>query len=517
LPTIPAQPLPDRLEEMRRKLAQVPEPVALLEGIFAHSPLALQIYDVTGRSLLTNPAHRELFGAEPPPEYNVLRDEIARANGVLELIHRAFGGETISVPPVWYDPRELTQVRLTEGKRVAMEATFFPLFDHDGKVSHVAIAFKNVTAEHTERARADEQLRILQAVVSQSGDAIIVCDAEGAVQVFNDAAVRQRGMQKEPGRLFDWVTRHQLLELDGTPMPLARAPLSRALQGERLENVAYVFVRPDGERRVLASTAMPLRNADGKIVGAVLISRDETERRALDAERQRLLEQTQRTATFREQVLGIVGHDLRGPLSVISGSAAVLMNTPLDERQRRNVERISNNADRMARMIKQLLDYTRTRLGDGLPVERVPTELEPLLRRLIEEVQVTHPAREVRLVAEPPLSVLVDPDRLAQAISNLLSNALLYGDPSSAIEIRAAAAQGSLTIEIENRGEPIAPELLPLMFEPFAARSARKGSPHGLGLGLSIVKAIADAHRGTVAMRSSREHGTVVTVSLPLA
>src|SRR5437870_2489163 len=79
-----------------------------------------------GHSLLTNRAFRELFGSEPPPGYNVLEDEIAAKNGVLDLIRRSFAGETITTPPIWYDPRELRQVHVAEGRRIYMSATFVP-------------------------------------------------------------------------------------------------------------------------------------------------------------------------------------------------------------------------------------------------------------------------------------------------------------------------------------------------------------------------------------------------------
>src|SRR4051812_31635127 len=99
----------------------------MLAGIFAFAPFGLQVYQADGHSLFTNQAFRDLFGSEPPPEYNVLDDEIARETGVLDLIHRAFQGEIAHTPPVWYDPRELRQVKVAEGNRVAISCTFFPL------------------------------------------------------------------------------------------------------------------------------------------------------------------------------------------------------------------------------------------------------------------------------------------------------------------------------------------------------------------------------------------------------
>src|SRR5262245_286539 len=135
------------LDQIRERLEQVSDPVALLAGIFAHAPFGLQIYEASGRCLLVNEAFRQLFGATPPPDYNVLRDEIAQKGGVLDLIHRAFAGETVTIGPLWYDPRELKQVTITEANRVAIVTTFFPIFDAAGRVGHVAIVFKDLTTE----------------------------------------------------------------------------------------------------------------------------------------------------------------------------------------------------------------------------------------------------------------------------------------------------------------------------------------------------------------------------------
>jgi signal transduction histidine kinase len=167
--------LKDEVAELRRvreKLASIPGSTVILQALFALAPVGIQIYAADGHSLLTNQAFRDLFGSEPPPEYNILRDEIAIANGLLGLVQRAFAGEVITAPPVWYDPRELTQVKVTEGRRVAIAATFFPLRDAEGAVRHVGIVFKDVTAE-MDNARlyqdAREAIRIRDDFLSVAG------------------------------------------------------------------------------------------------------------------------------------------------------------------------------------------------------------------------------------------------------------------------------------------------------------------------------------------------------------
>jgi signal transduction histidine kinase len=160
------------LRRVREKLAAIPGSAVILEALFALAPVGIQIYAASGQSLLTNQAFRDLFGSEPPPEYSILRDEIAIANGLLGLVQRAFAGEVITAPPTWYDPRELTQVKVTEGRRVAISPTFFPLRDAEGVVQHVGIVFKDVTAE-MDNARlyqdAREAIRVRDDFLSVAG------------------------------------------------------------------------------------------------------------------------------------------------------------------------------------------------------------------------------------------------------------------------------------------------------------------------------------------------------------
>jgi PAS domain S-box-containing protein len=280
----------ERLDEIRERLRGLPDPLSLLESIFAFAPVGFQIYRADGHCLLTNRAFRELFGSEPPPDYNVLKDEVAQATGVLELIHRAFKGETVTTPPSWYDPRELKHVKVSTGRRVAISAIFFPFFDSQHQVTHVAIVFKDVTAEiqakeaaEARQREAEEQRNLRDAILQHSGDGIIVCDEQGVIRVFNPEAERQHGVAKREVMAPEWAVTYGLYTLDRQPMPLEQMPLYRAFRGEKVEGASWLVRRPTGEWRVLVGTSSPVFKPDGSPGGAVLITRDETERLRLEA------------------------------------------------------------------------------------------------------------------------------------------------------------------------------------------------------------------------------------------
>jgi PAS domain S-box-containing protein len=234
-------------------------------------------------------------------------------------------------------------------------------------------------------------------------------------------------------------------------------------------------------------------------------------------ERQRTEEELRRAAEFRERFLGIVSHDLRNPLNAILLSANVLMcSDDLPARHLKSVRRIATSAERMARMIGELLDFTRGRLGGGIPVSPRPTNLRQLCRHVLEELEVGHPGRELRLDAVGDLQGEWDPDRLAQVVGNLGKNALDYSPEGTPVRVSLRDEGDVVVLEVNNAGPPIPGARLAAIFEPF--RRGSGGIPHpasGLGLGLFIVEQIVQAHGGSVSVCSSEEAGTTFTVRLP--
>ena len=178
--------------------------------------------------------------------------------------------------------------------------------------------------------------------------------------------------------------------------------------------------------------------------------------------------------------------------------------------------RIVTSGERMVRMIGELLDFTRGRLGGGIPIQTQPAHLRALCRQVLEELEMSHPGRELRLVEEGPLEGEWDPDRFSQLLGNLGKNALDYSPPNTPVEFRLHDEGEHVRVEVHNDGAPIPAEILPGIFEPF--RRAVVGNAHptsGLGLGLFIVHEIARGHGGEVEVRSREGEGTTFTVRLP--
>jgi sigma-B regulation protein RsbU (phosphoserine phosphatase) len=223
------------------------------------------------------------------------------------------------------------------------------------------------------------------------------------------------------------------------------------------------------------------------------------------------------TATFRERLIGIVSHDLRNPISAISLAAQTLARLPDTSEQVQGVaDRIQASAWRAGRMIDDLLDYTQSRLGGGIRIETRPADLKSVFEQVADEISLAHPGRELVASQKGDLRGEWDPDRLAQVMGNLLSNAMDYSPLETPVRLRAWASDDRVFVSVTNEGESIPADRLPDLFEPMQrATSEVQPGRRSVGLGLYIVKQIVEAHGGTVDVETSTEAGTTFTVCLP--
>lgn len=279
----------DALDDVRKRLSAVEDPIALLEGIFAFAPVGLQIYKASGQSLLVNDAFLRLFGSEPPPEYNVLEDEIARENGVLELIRRAFRGETVHLPTTWYDPRRLTQVDIKTGNRVAIECSIVPLFERAGTVGHVAMFFKDVTAEeHAREEMAADRERLLSLLEGLPEAVLIASAAEGCF-TFANATARELLDAPVGTRLLESAAKFAATRGDGAPFEPGEMPLARAiLGGEPVIGEEILIASRRGPRVPVLVNAIPRLDREGRIFEAIAVFQDISQRKMYETGYRRL-------------------------------------------------------------------------------------------------------------------------------------------------------------------------------------------------------------------------------------
>lgn len=224
----------------------------------------------------------------------------------------------------------------------------------------------------------------------------------------------------------------------------------------------------------------------------------------------------------RDMFLAILGHDLRGPLSGISMASSLLGRSDLSETSRQQaVGRIKRASFEMSRLITDLLEYTRSRLGAGIPVELARCDLGPVCEEAIESIRGARPEQKFRVQLSGDLSTQADAPRLQQVLSNLLNNAVQHGDREAGVTLLAEGERDAVVLKVCNAGKPIPPDALTAIFEPLVqVTSSSSGalderSKTSLGLGLFIVREIVLGHKGTISVTSTAEEGTVFRIRLP--
>ncbi|MGH7803631.1 MAG: sensor histidine kinase, partial [Candidatus Binatia bacterium] len=215
-----------------------------------------------------------------------------------------------------------------------------------------------------------------------------------------------------------------------------------------------------------------------------------------------------------ERFVGVLSHDLRDPLNTITlGADAILATGGMPEVVTNAARRIRRSTGRMRRHVEELLDVARAGFGGGFPLERRSTDLADVVRSVVEDAAAANPTRKIAFDDAGAHHGSWDPDRLAQVVANLVSNAIRYGSPTGTVTVRLGGDEDQAILEVHNEGEPITAGRLPRLFEAFEPHPDHDDA--GLGLGLYIVREILRAHDGTIDVESSFEQGTTFRARLP--
>ncbi|MFP2931256.1 PAS domain S-box protein [Pyxidicoccus sp. 3LG] len=359
-------------------------------------------------------------------------------------------------------------------------------------------------AMRAELERANARLREQAVILRNVRDSVVVTDLHGRITHWNRGAELLFGYSPEEMLGESTARLYPRHDFSTAADDLARIRDGHDYRGE------WRGRRKDGAELWVDIHTTLLRSEDGEALGFIGMAKDVTERRRMESE-------LRRRADFEQQLIGIVSHDLRNPLSVMLLSAQTLLRRDgQDARALKHLERIVASGERASRMIRDLLDFTQARLGGGIALERGASDLHVVLRNVMEDMRVTHAGRELRLELSGDGRGAWDADRMAQVMTNLLSNALTYGPADLPVTVTARGTDAEWVLSIHNGGEPIPDSVQAAMFEPMRRGPAENHSAsRSIGLGLYIVRHLVDAHGGTVELDSAPGRGTTFTVRLP--
>ncbi len=278
-----------------------------------------------------------------------------------------------------------------------------------------------------------------------------------------------------------------------------------------------------GRLRYLHTRKIPIYDSNGKPLFLLGMSMDITAHKRVSAERKSLRKKTdqlKKEHESREKFISMLAHDLRGVLAVAKGSAELIMRAPVGAPLLKTApKRIVDGVNRAERLLRDLLDVERYRAGQRFFIEPMPMELKSWLDTTIADFSAIHGDRFQVDCAEPVVEGVWGSEELRRILENLVNNALKYGDKSQKITIRLKKVGEVVRLVVHNRGSYIAPSKRKFLFEAFQRVSEQdmKGTmKSGWGLGLIIVKSLAEAHGGTVFVESSKNDGTLFGVELPI-
>jgi signal transduction histidine kinase len=265
----------------------------------------------------------------------------------------------------------------------------------------------------------------------------------------------------------------------------------------------YRLRRHDGQYRWVFDRGVPFTDDSGSFAGFIGSCVDVDERRrAQQAQQQHSQEQLALARDFQKWILAIVSHDIRDPLGTILFAARRLQDVPEPTGlARKHAITVERGVHRIQHIVGDLLDLARERTGNGIPIERTPTDLRAVCRQIIDEIEALGSDQQITFDCDADGTGAWDEHRIVQAISNLFSNAVRHGTPGSPVNVRLTGDEQQVSVEVHNRGA-IPSELLPQLFEPFRSSRQNANRGDGLGLGLFIANAIARAHGGALQVDS---------------
>ena len=360
---------------------------------------------------------------------------------------------------------------------------------------------------------------ILAAIISVAGDAIICIDEAQRITFFNDGAIRIFGYSAEevlgapldvllPARFHARHAQHVV--------GFASSASSARRMGEREEIVGR---RKGGAEFPAEAAIARVTTADGMVFSVVL--RDVTDRRAVESVNEDLVSDLRVAVASRDEMLGIVSHDLRNPVHAVKMLAAAIIRTDQPDQLPSHVAEhagvILQAANQMDTLIQDLLDVTHIESG-RMQLAPQPTAVASLVSEATKTLAPIAEAGGVELgfaVSEPIPRVDVDPDRVAQVLSNLVGNAIKYTPRGGRVTVTAVRDRDDVRISVQDTGVGIAEEELPRVFDRFW--QSKRTNRSGAGLGLTIARGIVRGHGGKTWIESKPGAGTTVHFTLPIA
>jgi len=443
-------------------------------------------------------------------------------------------GQTLQQPPLPGGAQH-TALIARDGSQRPITTSAAPIVDDRTNKLGVVIVFHDVTEQRRAEEAIAEQREWLETTLVSIGDAVIATDVHGRIVFMNPVAEHMTGWRGREARGRDCADVFRIV--DEASRAAIESPSARVLREGSTVALSdrTALIARDGSERPIDNSAAPIRRADGRIAGVVLVFHDVSERRRIEqdrrtaeSEREQLLQseraarsEAERANRLKDDFVATLSHELRTPLNAILGWTEILRRRPQDASTvERGLTVIERNTRVQAQLISDLLDVSKI-ISGKLRLELQLCDVGAVVDQAIEALKPSADAKGVAIEStiergiEP---IAGDSARLSQIIWNLLSNAIKFTSSDGRVSIRVERKSPYATITVSDTGAGIRADFLPYLFDRFrqadASTTRRFG---GLGLGLTIVKQLVELHGGTVTAYSAGENqGATFEVNLPL-
>jgi PAS domain S-box-containing protein len=479
----------------RRNAAELSRNRRLLQAILDHSPEAIVIKDLEGRYILVNKAFEALSGVTA---------EAALHHTAKDIFPRVIAEDLAAKEEVVREtraPMHYEETNAVEGRVLLLSK--FPLLDE----SNAVFGIGTIQTDITERKRDEEALR------ETMGDLRIAQHVAHVGSWRWDFRTNQAKWSDELYEIFGIDPSQPpspLVYLGArlmTPESLAR--IRGAMERLRVDGEPYdvelEFTRLDGAVRWCAMRGEPVRDAQGQIIGINGTVDDITHIKELER--------------LREEWTSLIAHDLRQPLSVLTMASDFLptLHRGTSQEERTTLQSIQSATQTIERMVDDLLDMSLLE-ANRLKLDRKWIDLDAIVRETAKQMSYVAGARIDVHESGQPVSCLVDPMRIGQVLGNLISNAVKYGDPKTAVDVSVDYTDAEVKIAVTNYGPGITADEMPRLFERFMrSNRSRASGVTGLGLGLYIARGIVEAHGGRIWADSEPGKTTTFYIALPAA
>jgi PAS domain S-box-containing protein len=497
-----------------------------LRATFDQAAVGIVVGDLNGQVLEANRRFCEILGYPHDELRRLTFTQITHPDDLPEMQAQTQALLTGQITHCVFEKRYIRK----DGSTVWGRSTLTPLSEMSAEAHRFIGIIEDITdRKQTEQALNDARVHAhkiqshLAAIVESSDDAIISKTLEGVIATWNQAAERIFGYAAE-----EVIGKSITLLIPPNQIDEEPVILGKIRRGERIDHYETVRTRKDGVLINVSLTVSPIKDESGSIIGASKIARDITQRKlAEDVLRREIIIRERAEVALREadrrkdEFLATLAHELRNPLAPIRQAALLFKSATATEAQKRwSSDVITRQVQHMSLLLEDLLDISRITHGT-LQLRMDMVDLAEIVQAAVEPARPIIDAKRHDFRAElpsEPVRFVADPLRLAQVLSNLLTNAAKYTDPEGRLRLRASCNGETITISVVDNGIGLPPDAISGVFAMFSqVASSRDHSEGGLGIGLALAKGLVELHGGEIEARSAGiGHGSEFIVRLPL-